>query len=216
MSPPTVDHPSVNSGRAGALLVVAALLTLAAFADAPAAQASTPAPTTTLALPVDGASIVSLARLPEAPWRPGHRGIDVGARTGEQVVAPGSGTVVFAGWVVNRPVVTIDHGRGLVTSLEPVDAGVVVGTTARRGEPIGTVAEAPGHCTPSICIHWGVRLDGIYQDPLDYLEGFGPVVLLPTPSPATALAPARGGAAGRYEKAPDLMRLSRSFLTAAE
>jgi len=28
-------------------------------------------------------------------------------------------------------------------------------------------------------VHWGLRLDGVYVDPLDYLEGFGPVRLLP-------------------------------------
>ena len=53
-----------------------------------------------------------------------------------------------------------------------------VGTEVARGEPIGTAADAAGHCAPGACVHWGVRLDGAYVDPLDYLAGFGPVVLL--------------------------------------
>lgn len=174
---PSSHHLTLARQRRVAATVAAAAL-LAISAVAPTAAYAPPRP---LILPVEHAPIVALARLPAADWKPGHRGIDIAARTGADVVATGPGTVIFAGWVVNRPVVTLDHGGGLVSSLEPVDATVALGTTVAQGDVIGTKADAHDHCSPGACVHWGLRLDGVYVDPLDYLAGYGPVVLLPAP-----------------------------------
>jgi len=135
-----------------------------------------------LSSPVAPLKVERLASLPPQPWLAGHRGIDIEAVLGDDVTAPDAGVISFAGFVVNRPVVSIRHGRGLVTSLEPVDATVAVGEAVTRGETVGTVSASAGHCAPRTCIHWGLRLDGVYVDPLDYLEGFGPIRLLPMPS----------------------------------
>lgn len=89
--------------------------------------------------------------------------------------------VAFAGYVVNRPVISIDLDLGLRASMEPVANVVEVGQRVRRGQLVGTVDDAPGagHCEPQWCVHWGLRIDGRYVNPLDWLRGYGPIHLLP-------------------------------------
>ncbi len=129
--------------------------------------------------PLEPFTVSRLASLPEQNWLSGHRGIDIATSVGDTVTAPAAGTVAFAGFVVNRPVVSIRHAGGFVTSLEPVDATVDVGDTVHAGDALGTVSAVPGHCAPATCVHWGLRLNGRYVDPLDFVRGFGPVRLLP-------------------------------------
>ena len=58
---------------------------------------------------------------PAKPWLSGHRGVDLqAAHDGAPVTSPAAGTVSFVGVVVDRPVITIDHGDGLRSSFEPV------------------------------------------------------------------------------------------------
>ncbi len=134
---------------------------------------------TRLDAPVSPVRAERLFERPAKRWLAGHRGIDLEARAGQDVLSPGSGTVTFAGVVVDRGVVTVAHGAGLVSSVEPVDVNVSVGDVVGAGDVIGVVAEAPGHCTPRACVHWGVRLYGEYINPLDVMHGYGTVRLLP-------------------------------------
>ncbi len=116
------------------------------------------------------------------PWSPGHRGIDLAGTAGQPVLTPFPGTVVFAGVVAGTPVVSVEHGDGLVSSFEPVRAQVQRGQTVTAGAVIGDLlASGPGsHCLPRTCLHWGVRRDGTYVDPLQFLGAEpGPAVLLP-------------------------------------
>jgi murein DD-endopeptidase MepM/ murein hydrolase activator NlpD len=117
---------------------------------------------------------------PPERWLAGHRGADLQAPGGGEVFAPAAGVVAFSGTVVDRPVVTINHGDGLVSSFEPVAALVEVGSAVSAGEPIGSV-EAGGHCSGR-CVHWGLRLNGDYIDPLNTVLDRRPSVLLPLPS----------------------------------
>jgi murein DD-endopeptidase MepM/ murein hydrolase activator NlpD len=128
--------------------------------------------------PVEPFRAIRLFDRPDTPWGPGHRGIDLEAAVGQVVLAPGDGVVSFVGLVVDRGVVSIRHPDGLVSSLEPVAATVEVGAVVEAGDPLGSVTDEPGHCGPEACLHWGVREDGRYVNPLDVLEGFGPVRLL--------------------------------------
>ncbi|MCQ1954758.1 M23 family metallopeptidase [Arthrobacter sp. zg-Y238] len=114
---------------------------------------------------------------PAQPWLAGHRGIDVAAAEGSAVLAPADGRVIFARRVVDRPVLTIDHGGGLKSSFEPAEASVPVGTVVSKGTAVGSV-RAGSHCGPE-CMHWGVRLNGEYMDPLAYVSDRRPSVLLP-------------------------------------
>ena len=114
---------------------------------------------------------------PATLYAPGHRGLDLSAKAGRQVVAPAEGIVSFTGVVVDRPVLSIEHADGLVSSLEPVSAGVAVGDRVTAGQPVGQVADG-GHCAGR-CLHLGARLNGGYVSPLLYLVGVPRAVLLP-------------------------------------
>ena len=46
---------------------------------------------------------------PSAPWAAGHRGVDLGGTPGEPVLAVADGVVVFAGMLVDRYVISVDH-----------------------------------------------------------------------------------------------------------
>lgn len=123
---------------------------------------------------------------PPTPYASGHRGIDITARTGVAVSAAAAGVVTFSGVVVDRPLVVIRHDDGLVSSIEPVVGSVSVGDTVARGAAIGAVGDG-GHCDGS-CVHFGVRRDGAYINPLLLLGDVPAAVLLPVVGTPTASA----------------------------
>jgi murein DD-endopeptidase MepM/ murein hydrolase activator NlpD len=127
--------------------------------------------------PVPGA-VAAPADLPAQRWLPGHRGVDLASTAGEPVVSPAAGTVTFAGPVAGRPLVVVTHGE-LRSTLEPVDATVVVGTVVAAGQVVGTTGAVGSHCGPAVCLHWGVRRGETYLDPLTLLGRSAPIVLLP-------------------------------------
>lgn len=143
----------------------------------------------TWAWPAPSREVARAFDAPATPYGPGHRGIDIAAEAGAPVVAVADGTVRFAGMVAGRPVVSIDHGAGLVSSVEPVEPSVRTGDPVARGDPIGTLlaghADAEGR--PSARIHLGARLHGAYVDPLPLL-GVERPVLLPLGAPKTGRA----------------------------
>ena len=157
------------------LVLMAAAVGLALLSVGPAHAAAT----LMCASPIEPLSVSRLASLPAQNWLPGHRGIDLATSVGRPVLSPAAGEVTYASVVVNRTVVSVQHAGGFTSSLEPVDATVRVGDVVDMGEPLGTVSTAAGHCTPATCVHWGLRRDGRYVNPLDYLRGYGPVRLLP-------------------------------------
>lgn len=132
-----------------------------------------------LSAPVTPFTVQRLASLPQQPWLAGHRGLDLDADIGQPVTAPSAGVVTYVGLVVDRPVLSIRHDQGLMSSFEPIDSTLVVGDIVAKDHVIGMVASSGHHCATGPCVHWGLRLDGAYVDPLDYLRGFGPVRLLP-------------------------------------
>lgn len=118
---------------------------------------------------------------PPKPWLSGHRGVDLDFTAGTQVVSPAAGRVSFVGVVVDRPVITIDHGGGLRSSFEPVDSTLVAGSTVMAGQVIGTAI--PGHCPAAQCLHWGVREGEDYVNPLQFVLDLRPSILLPLSGP---------------------------------
>ncbi|MDO8383712.1 MAG: M23 family metallopeptidase [Microbacterium sp.] len=114
---------------------------------------------------------------PAHAYGPGHRGIDIVVRGEKSVRAPDDGVVAFAGRVVDRDIVTIDHGGGIVSTLEPVEATVAAGERVLRGEVVGLLA-AGGHAAPGT-LHLGARMDGEYLNPLVLLGAMPRAVLLP-------------------------------------
>ncbi|CAO1652530.1 Peptidase M23 domain-containing protein [Salinibacterium sp. NYA9b] len=117
---------------------------------------------------------------PDTAYSAGHRGIDIGAGTTTEVRAPSAGVVHFAGVVVDRPVLSLRHSGGLITSYEPVTTTLSRGDPVQQGDVIGELQ--PGHCSVT-CIHFGVRLDGEYVSPLNYLGAIPRAILLPTRKP---------------------------------
>lgn len=152
------------------------------------AQAAAPAA-------IDGASIEGSWSWPVAPPHPvlrgydvsgpydaGHRGVDLGAAPGAAVTSPADGTVRFAGVVVDRPVLSITHDNGSISSFEPVEAVVAAGDRVTRGDVVGYLSNDLAHA-PSGGLHLGARVDGDYRNPLFLLGTI----------PAAVLVPPRGG-----------------------
>ncbi|MDI3212026.1 M23 family metallopeptidase [Arthrobacter sp. AL12] len=120
---------------------------------------------------------------PARLWLSGHRGVDLRASSdGAPVTSPASGTVSFAGVVVDRMVITVDHGSGLRSSFEAVRTDLEAGDAVAQGDVLGWIQ--PGHCTPAPCVHWGVRRGAEYLNPLAFVTDLRPSVLLPPLDPA--------------------------------
>jgi murein DD-endopeptidase MepM/ murein hydrolase activator NlpD len=133
---------------------------------------------------------------PDHDYGPGHRGVDLAARTGEPVVAAAAGTVAFAGSVAGRGVVSIDHGA-MRTTYEPLAPRVRAGQRVELGQLIGRVTGG-GHCAGR-CLHWGLKQGKTYLDPLLLLERStaGPLRLLAASEREVAAQRARARAEAR-------------------
>ena len=112
------------------------------------------------------------------PYAAGHRGIDIGAEPGARVSSPADGVVRFAGVVVDRSVLSIEHDDGTVSSFEPVDPSVAVGDRVERGQTVASVSTSIRHA-PDGGLHLGARVEGRYVDPLLLLERPPAAILLP-------------------------------------
>lgn len=145
-----------------------------------------------------------------APFAPagryeGHWGLDLAATYGSPVRAAGDGVVTFAGIVAGMRSITIDHGNGLRSSVSylsqiHVDQGVNV----KAGMMIGR----SGLAHDRIALHFSVRVDGEYTDPLPFLLcGAGDpsrLYLLPPPNRVNAWSRrgrwSRGDPGGSYPR----------------
>ncbi|KMV19730.1 peptidase M23 [Mycobacterium heckeshornense] len=118
-------------------------------------------------------AVVRVFDAPSPNWHPGHRGVDLAGVPGQPVYAVGAATVVFAGLLAGRPVVSLAHPGGLHTSYEPVQAIVRVGQPVAAATVIGRLAAGHPGCGAAACLHWGAmwgpaaRAD--YVDPLGLL-----------------------------------------------
>jgi murein DD-endopeptidase MepM/ murein hydrolase activator NlpD len=108
---------------------------------------------------------------PDSPYGSGHRGIDIAAPVGAVAVAPAAGVVSFAGPIGGNLFLTLDHGGGLTSTFSWVSSLLVRrGDQIAEGQPVVHTGWAhPGSSVVS-SLHLGVRLDGVYQDPLLYLR----------------------------------------------
>lgn len=120
------------------------------------------------ALPLPPPAVVLTPfRSPATRYGAGHRGVDLAASVGVDVRAAARGVVVYAGVLVDRGVVSVEHVGGLRTTYEPVDARVSVGDVVARGDLLGMVAAGHPSCAPASCLHLGARLpDRVYLDPM--------------------------------------------------
>jgi len=160
---PATAAPGAASARAGVVI---------------AASAPESAPGYPWKWPADGARhVVDPFRAPAHEYGAGHRGMDVSARPGSPVRAPAAGVIAFRGGVADRPLITIDHGAGHVTTLEPVASDLAPGAPVAAGTVMGAVADG-GHARRGT-LHVGVRVDGRYVDPRALFGTGARAVLLP-------------------------------------
>ncbi|HYN75458.1 MAG TPA: M23 family metallopeptidase [Candidatus Limnocylindria bacterium] len=169
----------------GAVLMCAAPA-WAAAPDPPTGATAQPDHTEQWDWPVEGPTGGAPAVLrrfdpPDQPWLGGHRGVDLESSPYALVRAAGAGSVVFAGRLAGRGVVSVDHPNGLRTTYEPVDPWVVAGEPVGEGTVLGLLEPLTTHCGRS-CLHWGVRRGAAYLDPLVLLDP-SPPVLLPYGAP---------------------------------
>jgi murein DD-endopeptidase MepM/ murein hydrolase activator NlpD len=153
---------------------IAAVLVLLVFACAPAAQADDgrldwplrPRP-----------AVLRVFDAPDPDWQHGHRGVDLAGSVDETVLAAGPGTVVFAGMLADRPVVSVAHPGGLRTSYEPVAATVRAGQVVEAGTVLGRLVAGHPGCVVSACLHWGAMWGPAAR--ADYVDPLGLVVTTP-------------------------------------
>ena len=127
-------------------------------------------------------------------------GVDIGGRVGEAVRAPAGGRVEFAGPVAGVTWVSLLVAPGVTVTVGPLlDAQVAAGQRVRALAPVGRLglghgpALGPGHRPAHVpahgmALHLGLRVDGVYLDPLPYL--------LDRPRPRLAPLLRPGGLAG--------------------
>ncbi len=147
------------------VVFVALTAVLTGRPGAPPALAAAPDPATAWIRPVAGRVARPFAA-PRTVYGPGHRGVDLAAAPGTPVVAPGAGTVAFAGPVAGGLHVVVDHGSGLETSLSFL-ATIAVrrGQNVTRGQVVGTAGgTGPEHSVG--VVHLGLRVRGRYVDPM--------------------------------------------------
>lgn len=122
-------------------------------------------------------AVVRAFDAPSPDWNRGHRGVDLAGVPGQPVYAAGTATVIFAGSLAGRPVVSLAHPGGLHTSYEPVRATVRVGQRVGPGSVIGELVAGHQGCGAAACLHWGAMWGpasrAAYLDPLGLLESTG-------------------------------------------
>jgi len=120
---------------------------------------------------------VAQFEMPLSRYAAGHRGIDYSVTIDEPLTAPHDGTIAFAGWVADKPVVAIQHENGFRTAFEPACTDLPVGTPVITGQPFGKVCPSinyTSHCQPWFCLHFSLRHNGLYLSPLALIGGLSP------------------------------------------
>ncbi|MBR5730361.1 MAG: peptidoglycan DD-metalloendopeptidase family protein [Firmicutes bacterium] len=98
-----------------------------------------------------------------------HTGIDIGARNGSDILAAADGTVIAASHSGGYGYyIMIDHGGGIVTLYAHSSKLIAKkGDKVKRGETIALVGSTGMSTGPHI--HFEVRVNGSYKDPLQYV-----------------------------------------------
>lgn len=139
----------------------------------------TPVPLDPNATPLPAPTVTPVLRPPSLVWpvagtvtqwySSGHPAIDIAAPCGTPVVAPASGTIVYAGWKTNGGgyVVDIDTGWSLV-SLNHLSGFAVTSGPVAQGQVVAYVG-ATGWAS-GCHVHAGLLVNGAWVDPLGFLN----------------------------------------------
>lgn len=107
---------------------------------------------------------------PTAGASSNHKGIDIGASTGSNIVAAAGGTVTIATYSYSAGnYVMINHGGGVSTVYMHCSKLLVsVGDTVKQGDVIAKVGSTGYSTGPHL--HFGIRQNGSYVNPLQYVS----------------------------------------------
>lgn len=98
-----------------------------------------------------------------------HTGMDIGAKSGSDIIAAAGGTVIMAQYYGGYGnCVIIDHGGGVSTLYAHMSSiGVKNGQTVAAGQSIGKVGSTGNSTGPHL--HFEVRINGNTQNPRNYV-----------------------------------------------
>ena len=123
--------------------------------------------------PAEGPVLRPFALGPRTQYAAGqHRGVDIGADVGGQVLAPVAGTVSFAGSIpAGGRALTIQTADGYaVTLLQLGSIDRRARRRRRRRSPVGAVGESADAVTSAPHVHLGVR---VASEPNGYVDPLG-------------------------------------------
>ena len=119
-------------------------------------------------------------QLPATEYGAGHRGIDLEMKLNKEIRAPFDGVVSFVGKVVDRKLITLHSLTGYKASFEPVCSDLSEGDFVREQEILGWACPADkeyeDHCKD--CVHFSVRNESGYLNPLLFVGELWPSVLI--------------------------------------
>ena len=169
-----------------------ALFVICLLALQTSAMANQDLPSQNWAPPLDAPiRLVNQFRQPNSDYSAGHRGVDYLAQIGRPVLAPAAGQIWYAGRLVNRSLVSIQHAGGILSEFEPVCTDLKKGEPVFQGQQIGTVCKPDAgyrqHCVSDSCLHFSIRLIGQYLSPQVFIGGLNPSRLLPIPKDLASL-----------------------------
>jgi murein DD-endopeptidase MepM/ murein hydrolase activator NlpD len=108
-----------------------------------------------MARPLEYWEVTNSFVAPAQPWLSGHRGLDLRASEGDEVLAPQTAVISFAGKVAGKDVVSLRSGNWL-HSFEPATTDKAPGELVEQSSPFAVVGGNSDHCE-TLCLHWGVR-----------------------------------------------------------
>ncbi|MGI6070599.1 MAG: peptidoglycan DD-metalloendopeptidase family protein [Blautia sp.] len=101
-----------------------------------------------------------------------HMGIDIAASTGRKIYAAEAGTIVVRTYSSSAGnYIEINHTNGLITQYmhqSKFASGLTVGSKVKKGQVIGYVGSTGNSTGPHL--HFGVKRNGVYANPLDYVK----------------------------------------------
>jgi septal ring factor EnvC (AmiA/AmiB activator) len=115
--------------------------------------------------------------------------VDFAAAPGTLVRSPVGGRVTFAGPVAGTTWVTVEATSGVLVSVGPVrSVNLAVGDAVAAGGGLGSLAGSHSTTDPrtsarATAAHLGLRVDGVYVDPLPWLAGLARPRLAPLSEP---------------------------------
>ena len=124
-------------------------------------------------IPVKGriSGVYGSQRVLNSKPRSTHKGIDIAAPIGTEIIAPSNGKIILKeeDMFFTGKTVILDHGMGLISifaHLNKID--VSLGQYINEGEKIGEVGMTGRATGPHL--HWGIYLERISVDPMALLE----------------------------------------------